>query len=80
MSENQYDIIVIGAGPAGLTAGMYGAWVGMKTLILETSNVGGRAWLAPKIENYPGIEGIIKGSELTDKCGIKPNSSGKNKF
>ena len=76
MSAIEFDIVVIGAGPAGLTAGMYGAWVGMKTLILETGIVGGRAWLAPKIENYPGIDGVIKGSDLTEKMRLQAERFG----
>ncbi len=65
MSE-KYDILIIGAGPAGLTAAIYSSWLGLKTLVLETGIEGGRAWLAPKIENFPGFPEGIKGSELTE--------------
>jgi len=65
--EKSYDILIIGAGPAGLTAGIYASWVGLKTLILEAGISGGRAWLAPKIENFPGFENGIAGQELSDK-------------
>ncbi len=62
-----YEVLIVGAGPAGLTAGMYSSWLGLKTLILESGIIGGRAWLAPKIENFPGFENGIKGNILVDK-------------
>lgn len=69
MSE-QYencDIIVIGAGPAGLTAGIYSSWLGLRTLVLEVGVAGGRALQAARIENFPGFEEGIMGSELAAK-------------
>jgi len=63
--NNVYDAIIIGAGPAGLTCGMYLARRGLKTLILEAQpDVGGRAITAHKIENYPGFPNGISGMEL----------------
>jgi len=69
MSEKtqKCDTLIIGAGPAGLTAAIYAAWLGLKTVVLESGIAGGRAWLAPKIENFPGFPDGIKGSELSDK-------------
>ncbi|MHA1409606.1 MAG: NAD(P)/FAD-dependent oxidoreductase, partial [Candidatus Odinarchaeia archaeon] len=58
-----YNVIIIGAGPAGLTAGIYSARSGMSTLILEKMIPGGAMATAPVIENYPGYE-QIKGFEL----------------
>ena len=60
-----YDVIVIGAGPAGLTAGIYLARGGAKTLILEKEGIGGQIASSPLVENYPGYE-QISGSELSD--------------
>jgi len=70
--ENQkIDALIIGSGPAGLTAAIYTSWLGLKTVVLETGIVGGRAWLAPQIENFPGFELGIKGSELVEKMRLQ---------
>lgn len=61
-----WDLIIIGAGVAGLTAGIYGARSGLKTLIVEEKMAGGTATDAPIIENYPGFE-RISGMELSQK-------------
>ena len=53
-----YDIIIIGAGPAGLTAAIYALRANKKVLILEAKMVGGQILKTNKIENYPGIESI----------------------
>jgi len=61
-----WDLIIIGAGAAGLTAGIYGARSGLKTLILEKQLPGGATIESPWIENYPGFLSI-HGQELIDK-------------
>lgn len=53
-----YDIIIIGAGPAGLTAGIYAGRAGLNTIILDSGQSGGTVNVAPLIENYPGIDKI----------------------
>jgi thioredoxin reductase (NADPH) len=58
-----WDLIIIGAGPAGLTAGIYAGRSGLKTLIIEEKMAGGETAVAPWIENYPGFESI-SGLEL----------------
>ncbi|XHH08885.1 MAG: NAD(P)/FAD-dependent oxidoreductase [Candidatus Bathyarchaeia archaeon] len=67
MQTKPYEILVIGAGPAGLTAAIYTAWLGLKTLVLESGIAGGKAWTAPMIENFPGFDEGIKGSDLAEK-------------
>ena len=64
--KNEIDLAIIGGGPAGLTAGIYGARMGLKTILYEGEAFGGLAGKAPKIENYPGFESI-GGLELTEK-------------
>jgi len=59
-----YDIIIIGAGPAGLSAGIYASRLGAKTLILEKLTPGGQITLSSEIENYPGICDVKSGLEL----------------
>lgn len=62
----EIDLIIIGAGPAGLTAAIYAARAGLETLVLENDIIGGQVRLSYTIENYPGFD-VIKGNELADK-------------
>ena len=64
--KNEFDLVIIGGGPAGLTAALYGGRMGLKTALFESKAFGGLAGTAPKIENYPGYESI-NGLELTEK-------------
>ncbi len=64
----EYDIIIVGAGPAGLTAGIYAGREGLKSLIIEKNVKGGNANTAPVILNYPGFKSI-SGLELLKKMG-----------
>ena len=61
-----YDIIIIGAGPAGLTAAVYARRAGKSALVLEKASFGGQITYSPKIENFPS-EKSISGTELADK-------------
>jgi thioredoxin reductase (NADPH) len=70
-----WDLIIIGAGAAGLAAGIYGARSGLKTLILEEKMVGGTTADAPLVENYPGFQSI-SGSELAQKMVAHCRSTG----
>ena len=60
----EWDLIIVGAGPAGLTAGIYGARSGLKTLILDEKQAGGALTIIPWIENYPGFSRKISGEKL----------------
>ena len=59
-----YDVAIVGGGPAGLAAAVYGASEGLKTLIVERSAPGGQAGLSSRIENYLGFPAGLKGSDL----------------
>lgn len=61
-----HELIIVGGGPAGLSAGIYGTRSGLKTLILEKAVAGGLAGEAPLVENYPGLD-AIRGMELVEK-------------
>ncbi len=65
-TQSMYDIVIIGGGPAGLTAGMYASSLGLKTLIIEGESPP-RITLATKINNYPGFPEGISGIELLNK-------------
>lgn len=70
-----WELIIIGAGPAGLSAGIYGARSGLKTLIIEEKMAGGTASDAPILENYPGFL-QISGSELAEKMALQCRKAG----
>ena len=63
-----YDVLVVGAGPAGLAAGVYGASEGLKTLIVEPFAAGGQAGSSSRIENYLGFPEGISGDELAKRA------------
>ena len=66
MSKDSKDLIIIGAGPAGLSAGIYASREGMSTLLLEGLRCGGQLASADMIENYPGFPKGISGMKLAD--------------
>jgi thioredoxin reductase (NADPH) len=65
--RSYYDLIIIGAGPAGLTAGLYAAREGVSTLVIDRGGVGGQAAITQEIENYPGFPEPISGAELAER-------------
>ncbi|HMK43846.1 MAG TPA: FAD-dependent oxidoreductase [Dissulfurispiraceae bacterium] len=64
MSETVYDVIIIGGGPAGLSAALYASRAKLKTIILDKSHTAGALAWASLIENYPGLEKPLSGKEL----------------
>ena len=87
----EYDLVIIGAGPAGLTAALYSARQGLKTVVISAGLIGGQMLTTTNIENYPGFESI-SGRDLSDKmvsqvkkqgvevkdCGVVKLSKNKN--
>jgi len=67
-AEKMYDVVVIGAGPAGLAASVYGSCEGLKTLLIEQSRPGGQAGTSSRIENYLGFPTGVSGAELTRRA------------
>jgi thioredoxin reductase (NADPH) len=67
-SREEVDLVVIGGGPAGLGAAVYGASEGLETLVVEATALGGQAGTSRRIENYLGFPAGISGSELTSRA------------
>jgi thioredoxin reductase (NADPH) len=63
-----YDLVIVGAGPAGLAAAVYGASEGLKTLLLDRHAPGGQAGTSSRIENYLGFPAGVSGSDLTRRA------------
>ncbi len=71
-----YDVIIIGAGPAGLAAGLYAGRARLKTLILEKDSVGGQIVITSEIENYPGGMECESGKDLMDRMARQAKNFG----
>jgi thioredoxin reductase (NADPH) len=71
-----YDLVVVGAGPAGLAAAVYAASEGLSTVVLERSAPGGQAGRSMRIENYLGFPTGVTGSELADRAVLQANKFG----
>jgi thioredoxin reductase (NADPH) len=67
-SKDFYDLIVIGGGPAGLGAAVYGASEGLRTVLVERTSTGGQAGQSSRIENYLGFPDGVSGAQLTDRA------------
>lgn len=67
-AREHYDVVVIGGGPAGMAAGVYGASEGLSVLIVERSAAGGQAGTSSRIENYLGFPNGISGDELSERA------------
>ncbi|MFQ6136998.1 MAG: thioredoxin-disulfide reductase [Candidatus Hydrothermarchaeales archaeon] len=70
------DLIIIGAGPAGLTAGIYGIRAELKTLVIESKLPGGQIATAGEVENYPGFPEGIMGMELAENMRLHAENAG----
>ncbi len=68
ITNDIYDVVIIGAGPAGLAAAVYGASEGLKTLLIERKAPGGQAGTSSRIENYLGFPAGLSGADLTRRA------------
>ena len=71
LDADVYDLVIIGAGPAGLAAAVYGASEGLRTLVLDRASPGGQAGASMKIENYLGFPTGITGAQLTARATLQ---------
>ncbi|HEV2743878.1 MAG TPA: FAD-dependent oxidoreductase [Rubrobacter sp.] len=74
--QRTYDLVVVGAGPAGLGAAVYGASEGLSTLALESVALGGQAGTSSRIENYPGFPAGLSGFELASRILVQADKFG----
>ncbi len=76
MMGEAYDVVVVGAGPAGMTAGLYAVRDGLSTVVLEAQFPGGQATITDLVDNYPGFPEGISGLELTEKMQSQAEAAG----
>ena len=76
LGHTVYDLVVVGAGPAGLAAAVYGASEGLDTMVLERAGPGGQAGRSMRIENYLGFPTGISGSELAERAAVQAGKFG----
>src|SRR5207248_9680352 len=74
--REEVDLLIVGGGPAGLGAAVYGASEGLDTLIVEATVVGGQAGTSRRIENYLGFPAGISGTELTSRAATQARKFG----
>jgi thioredoxin reductase (NADPH) len=75
-SDDVYDLLIVGAGPAGLAAAVYGASEGLMTTVLDDVATGGQAGLSTRIENYLGFPAGLSGGELAERAVLQAEKFG----
>jgi thioredoxin reductase (NADPH) len=75
-SQKIHDVVIVGAGPAGLAAAVYGASEGLDTLLVDRVGVGGQAGTSSRIENYVGFPSGISGGELVERAALQAQRLG----
>ena len=73
---NDYDVAIIGGGPAGATAAMYAARANLRTMVIDKGLTAGALGITAKIANYPGILGEMSGAELLERMRVQAESFG----
>ena len=77
-TQDFYDMVVVGAGPAGLAAAVYGASEGLRTLVIEPDAPGGQAGSSSRIENYLGFPSGVTGADLGAARIPRPRDSARS--
>ena len=67
-SGDRYDLVIVGCGPAGLSAGVYGASEGLRTVVIDSGSIGGQATLSSSIRNYLGFPRGVTGADLARRA------------
>jgi thioredoxin reductase (NADPH) len=75
-SDDVYDLLIVGAGPSGLAAAVYGASEGLRTIVLDSTATGGQAGLSTRIENYLGFPAGLSGAELAERAALQAKKFG----
>src|SRR6202035_2175991 len=75
-SQEFYDLVVVGGGPAGLGAAVYGASEGLRTVLVERTATGGQAGQSSRIENYLGFPDGVSGAQLTGRARLQATKFG----
>lgn len=73
-SDDVYDLLIVGAGPAGLAAAVYGASEGLRTIVLANTATGGQAGLSTRIENYLGFPAVLSGARSSSHRARRPST------
>lgn len=79
MSASHYQLVIVGGGPAGLTAGLYAARARINTLLIEKAAVGGQVLVTERVDNYPGFVDGVSGYELMEKMALHAERFGLQK-
>jgi thioredoxin reductase (NADPH) len=75
-ASHEYDVVIVGGGPTGLTAAIYGARENARVLIVEKSAPGGQAGVTERLDNYPGFPDGVGGAELADRMTLQAQRYG----
>jgi thioredoxin reductase (NADPH) len=78
LNENSYEVVIVGGGPAGLTAGLYAARAGLRSILIDKGIFGGQITYAEHVENFTGFPDGISGMELGEKMHQQAKKHGLN--
>ena len=76
MAEYRTDLLIIGSGPAGYTAGIYAARAGISALVVSGAQKGGQLMMTNEVENYPGFDEVLSGADLMERMQKQAENQG----